>query len=129
MANFTRPDLEKIRDDCWRAHAAVEQRVLDLRSAGIIDSPTFMVIQNELQILAIHIGRLNTLIILHAVDAISLGDDSPGAHIAEATNKLEAATTHLERLHETLLAFAGVIDALTSIILEILKRYPLPIGG
>lgn len=128
MVTFTRSDLEKMRDDCWRMHAEINQRALDLRIDGILDSPTFMVIQNELQILAIHIGRLNTLIFLHAVDSVSLGDDSPGSHIAEATNKLEAAAAHLEQLHQTLLGFARVIDALTSIISEILKRYPLPIG-
>jgi hypothetical protein len=128
MVTFTRPDLEQLREDCWHTHAAINQRALDLRSDGTLDSPTFMVIQNELQILAIQIGRLNTLIFLYAVDAISLREDSPGARIAEATNKLEAAAAHLEELHQTLLAFAGVIDALTSVITEILRRYPLPVG-
>lgn len=128
MVTFTRPDLENMRDECWRTHAEINQRALDLRRDGALDSPTFMVIQNELQILAIHIGRLNTLIILHAVDSISLGDASPGAHITEATNKLKAAAAHLDKLRQTLLGFAGVIDALTSIINEILKRSPLPIG-
>lgn len=128
MTTFSRDELQQKREDLRKEIQHTEiQSEADLMQ-GNIDQLKFYVIRDGLSRMSRELNRLDTLLLLTTFEELELEPNSPGSKLGEATAQLNSAASHLDDVHNALLAFAAVVDALTSICSELAKRYLLPFG-
>lgn len=127
MTTYTRAELEQKRDKLRKAIKHLDIQSQTDRLEGRLDNLSFQLIRNELNHMSTEVYALDTQLVMMTIDSIAIGPNNPGAHLDAAIQGLEAAASRLDDLHEMLMATAEVINVLTSITIELMRRLVLPI--
>jgi hypothetical protein len=127
MTTYTRTDLEQKRDNLKDSIVNLDRERTDALLGAKIDNFQFQLLGNEINNLSNQVNNLDTEIVLMVINEITINPSSPGAMLAQAVNQLNAAATQLDEVRQALMVFAQVINVVTDITSELLKRRLLPI--
>lgn len=128
MTTYSRSDLEQKRDELKQTI-----RDLDIERANYlldrrINNFDFQLLGNELNAMSTQVNKFDTQVVMMQINQITIDPNSPGAKLGEATNDIKAAVTQLDQVQQTILEFAQVVNAVTDITSELMRRQLLPLG-
>ena len=126
MTTLKISELTQKRDEVRRLIDTLADNAQNDLMAGRISINDFQLISHEVSHLTTELNRMNTQLLLTSVNEITVGPDSPAADLNTAIESLTAAADKLDDVRNSLLAFAAVVDALTSITKRLLSGAILP---
>jgi hypothetical protein len=119
MATLTQATLKAVRDTLRNCIVELERENREALDEGRISAEQFRHVNGEQLSLENRLNRLNVLLVTVAFDSITLGDNSSGAKISIATDKLNTAISKLEDLKNFLNTVADVLNGLNDVIAAI----------
>jgi DNA repair exonuclease SbcCD ATPase subunit len=129
MTTYSLADLEQKREELKQTIRSLDTERTNARLQDKIDDSEFQLLGNGINDLSTQVSNLSTEIVLMRINQITIDPASPGAMLAQAINQLNVAATQLDQVRQALIVFAQVINVVTDITSELLKRRLLPLGG
>ena len=126
MTTLKISELTKKRDEVRRLIDTLTDNAQNDLTVGRISISDFQLISHEVTHLTTELNRMNTQLLLTSVNEITVGPDSPAADLNTAIESLTAAADKLDDMRNSLLAFAALVDVLTSITKRLLSGAILP---
>lgn len=123
MTTYTKDQLDKVIVELNKTIGQLDISRTNLLLNQRINNNEFQLLGNQINNMSNQVNNLNTELLMRTFDDITVKEGTPGANLIIATANLNAAVARLEQIQQSLLDIAAVINAVTDITFQLMRRF------